>query len=112
LTRFYHNPSPSGIGAAGEVAFHDPSPVKERRSDRRPLLLAIAAASLLTSQLGRLWPIFNEPVKFKVGEKVYRPVDATLSSAYVCPARAPPKDFLFRDRMNIASGLEGGFVTC
>ena len=35
-------------------------------------------------------PIFKQPVKFKVGEKVYRPVEVThpsdSSSSYVCPA--------------------------
>jgi len=35
-------------------------------------------------------PVFRQPVKFKVGEKVYRPVEATQPTdshpAYVCPA--------------------------
>lgn len=38
-------------------------------------------------------PIFKEPVKFKVGEKVYRPVEKTpqadSSSTYVCPTSGP-----------------------
>ena len=35
-------------------------------------------------------PVFKQPVKFKVGEKVYRPVEVThpgdATSSYVCPA--------------------------
>ncbi|HUA65373.1 MAG TPA: diphthine--ammonia ligase [Alphaproteobacteria bacterium] len=43
-------------------------------------------------------PIFKEPVKFKVGEKVYRPVEVTppadaadSNSSYVCPTAGPTK---------------------
>ena len=47
-------------------------------------------------------PIFQQPVKFKVGEKVYRPVEAThpgdATSSYVCPAGPrPTKGFWFCD---------------
>jgi len=35
-------------------------------------------------------PVFRQPVKFKVGEKVYRPVEVTqpgdATSSYVCPS--------------------------
>jgi uncharacterized protein (TIGR00290 family) len=38
-------------------------------------------------------PVFRQPVKFKVGEKVYRPVEVThpadSNSAYVCPTSGP-----------------------
>jgi len=38
-------------------------------------------------------PIFKEPVRFKVGEKVYRPVEVTQpgdsNSTYVCPSTGP-----------------------
>jgi uncharacterized protein (TIGR00290 family) len=38
-------------------------------------------------------PIFKKPVKFKVGDKVYRPVEVThpanLDSTYVCPGSGP-----------------------
>jgi len=34
--------------------------------------------------------VFKQPVKFKIGEKVYRPVEVThpgnTSSTYVCPS--------------------------
>lgn len=41
-------------------------------------------------------PIFRQPVKFKVGEKIYRPVEVThpthsTNSAYVCPTSGPRK---------------------
>ena len=40
-------------------------------------------------------PIFKEPVQFKRGEKVYRPVDLThptdSGSSYVCPTSGPTK---------------------
>lgn len=47
-------------------------------------------------------PIFREPVKFKVGEKVYRPVEATYpgnnDSSYVCqPGPRQTKGFWFCD---------------
>jgi uncharacterized protein (TIGR00290 family) len=48
-------------------------------------------------------PVFKEPVKFKVGEKVYRPVEVThpvdANSAYVCPTTGPraTKGFWFCD---------------
>jgi uncharacterized protein (TIGR00290 family) len=48
-------------------------------------------------------PVFKEPVKFKVGEKVYRPIEVThpvdSNSAYVCPATGPQvtKGFWFCD---------------
>jgi len=47
-------------------------------------------------------PVFKQPVKFKVGEKVYRPVEGThpgdANSAYVCPSGArPTKGFWFCD---------------
>lgn len=48
-------------------------------------------------------PVFQQPVKFKVGEKVYRPVEAThptdSHSAYVCPTSGPPatRGFWFCD---------------
>jgi uncharacterized protein (TIGR00290 family) len=48
-------------------------------------------------------PIFRQPVKFKIGEKVYRPVEvvhpADSNSAYVCPATGPraTKGFWFCD---------------
>jgi uncharacterized protein (TIGR00290 family) len=48
-------------------------------------------------------PIFKEPVKFKVGEKVYRPVEVThpsdSNSTYVCPSTGPraTKGFWFCD---------------
>jgi hypothetical protein len=36
--------------------------------------------------------VFRQPIKFKVGEKVYRPLEVThpvdSNSAYVCPAHA------------------------
>jgi diphthamide synthase len=38
-------------------------------------------------------PVFRQPIKFKVGEKVYRPLEVThpvdSNSAYVCPASGP-----------------------
>ena len=38
-------------------------------------------------------PIFKEPVKFKIGEKIYRPVEVThpvsSDSTYVCPTSGP-----------------------
>jgi len=48
-------------------------------------------------------PVFRQPVKFRVGEKVYRPVEVThpvdSNSAYVCPASDPraTKGFWFCD---------------
>ena len=40
-------------------------------------------------------PIFRESVKFKCGEKVYRPIEMThpndFNSAYVCPTSGPTK---------------------
>jgi uncharacterized protein (TIGR00290 family) len=52
-------------------------------------------------------PVFRQPVKFKVGEKVYRPVEVThpadSNSAYVCPtsgARAT-KGFWFCDLLPV-----------
>jgi len=47
-------------------------------------------------------PIFQQPVKFKVGEKVYRPVEVThpsdSNSSYVCPSGArQTKGFWFCD---------------
>ena len=47
-------------------------------------------------------PIFKQPVKFKLGEKVYRPVEVThpsdSTSAYVCPSGArQTKGFWFCD---------------
>jgi uncharacterized protein (TIGR00290 family) len=45
-------------------------------------------------------PVFKEPVKFKVGEKVYRPVEVThpTDSAYVCPSGpTATKGFWFCD---------------
>lgn len=50
-------------------------------------------------------PVFQAPVKFKVGEKVYRPVEVThpvdvnSNSAYVCPTTSPrpTKGFWFCD---------------
>jgi uncharacterized protein (TIGR00290 family) len=47
-------------------------------------------------------PIFKEPVKFKVGEKVYRPVEVThpsdSNSSYVCPSGpTKTKGFWFCD---------------
>lgn len=47
-------------------------------------------------------PVFKQPVKFKVGEKVYRPVEITApaasTSAYVCPASPrQTKGFWFCD---------------
>lgn len=47
-------------------------------------------------------PVFKQPVKFKVGEKVYRPVEVThpgdANSAYVCPSGArTTKGFWFCD---------------
>ncbi|MDE3068900.1 MAG: diphthine--ammonia ligase [Verrucomicrobiota bacterium] len=50
-------------------------------------------------------PVFNQPVKFKVGEKVYRPVEAThptdSNSPYVCPPSGPraTRGFWFCDLM-------------
>ena len=38
-------------------------------------------------------PVFRQPIKFHVGEKIYRPVEAThpadSTSAYVCPTSGP-----------------------
>jgi uncharacterized protein (TIGR00290 family) len=47
-------------------------------------------------------PVFQQSVKFKVGEKVYRPVEVTppsaATSSYVCPAGPrPTKGFWFCD---------------
>lgn len=49
-------------------------------------------------------PIFRQPVRFRVGEKIYRPVEVTHptdsgSSAYVCPTSGPrtTKGFWFCD---------------
>ena len=47
-------------------------------------------------------PVFRQPVKFKVGEKVYRPVEIThpsdSNSSYVCPSGArQTKGFWFCD---------------
>jgi uncharacterized protein (TIGR00290 family) len=49
-------------------------------------------------------PVFREPVKFKIGEKIYRPIEATHpaqagNSAYVCPSSGPraTKGFWFCD---------------
>lgn len=48
-------------------------------------------------------PIFHEPVRFRVGEKVYRPLEtshpADSNSSYVCPTAAarPTKGFWFCD---------------
>lgn len=47
-------------------------------------------------------PVFREPVKFKVGEKVYRPVEIThpgnTNSSYVCPSSPrQTKGFWFCD---------------
>jgi len=48
-------------------------------------------------------PVFKEPVKFTVGEKVYRPVEVThpadSNSSYVCPSSGPraTKGFWFCD---------------
>jgi uncharacterized protein (TIGR00290 family) len=47
-------------------------------------------------------PVFKQPVKFKLGEKVYRPVEVThpsdSTSAHVCPSGAPQtKGFWFCD---------------
>jgi uncharacterized protein (TIGR00290 family) len=48
-------------------------------------------------------PVFRQPVKFKVGERVYRPVEATppsdsTTSTYVCrPGPRPTKGFWFCD---------------
>jgi uncharacterized protein (TIGR00290 family) len=47
-------------------------------------------------------PVFQQPVKFKVGEKVYRPVEVTYpsdaTSFYVCPAGPrPTRGFWFCD---------------
>lgn len=47
-------------------------------------------------------PIFKQPIKFKIGEKVYRPVEVTHSgdsnSAYVCPSSPrQTKGFWFCD---------------
>jgi len=46
-------------------------------------------------------PIFKQPVKFTLGEKVYRPVDTTpdSNSSYVCPTTgpAPTRGFWFCD---------------
>ena len=49
-------------------------------------------------------PVFRQPVRFKVGEKIYRPVEVThptdsASSAYVCPTSGPrqTKGFWFCD---------------
>jgi uncharacterized protein (TIGR00290 family) len=48
-------------------------------------------------------PIFRQPVKFKVGEKIYRPVEVThptdSASSYVCPPSSPrqTKGFWFCD---------------
>ncbi len=54
-------------------------------------------------------PVFGAPVKFKVGEKVYRPLESThpaeANSAYVCPAGArPTKGFWFCDLLPDKSG--------
>ena len=48
-------------------------------------------------------PVFRQPVKFKAGEKVYRPVEVThpadSNSSYVCPTAGPraTKGFWFCD---------------
>jgi uncharacterized protein (TIGR00290 family) len=48
-------------------------------------------------------PVFKTPVRFKIGEKVYRPVEvshpADSNSTYVCPASGQPatKGFCFCD---------------
>jgi uncharacterized protein (TIGR00290 family) len=46
-------------------------------------------------------PVFKEPVKFKVGEKVYRPVETThpgsSTSGYVCSSPRQTKGFWFCD---------------
>jgi len=49
-------------------------------------------------------PVFKEPVKFKVGEKVYRPIEVThpgdATSSHVCPAGPrPTRGFWFCDLM-------------
>jgi uncharacterized protein (TIGR00290 family) len=52
-------------------------------------------------------PIFRQPVKFKVGEKVYRPVEVThptdSNSSYVCPTPGPraTKGFWFCDLLPV-----------
>ena len=52
-------------------------------------------------------PVFRQPVKFKVGEKVYRPVEVThpadSNSAYVCPTSGPraTKGFWFCDLLPV-----------
>lgn len=46
-------------------------------------------------------PVFNQPVRFSVGEKIYRPVEVThpSDSSYVCPSTGPrqTKGFWFCD---------------
>jgi len=54
-------------------------------------------------------PVFKQPVKFKVGEKVYRPVEIThpsdAHSAYVCPSGVrPTKGFWFCDLLPDKNG--------
>jgi diphthamide synthase (EF-2-diphthine--ammonia ligase) len=52
-------------------------------------------------------PVFRQPVKFKVGEKVYRPIEVThpadSNSACVCPASGPlaTKGFWFCDLLPV-----------
>jgi uncharacterized protein (TIGR00290 family) len=51
-------------------------------------------------------PIFKEPVKFKVGEKVYRPIEAPRTadsnSTYVCPSGpTATKGFWFCDLLPV-----------
>jgi len=46
-------------------------------------------------------PVFKEPVRFKVGEKIYRPVEVThpgnANSGYVCSSPRLTKGFWFCD---------------
>jgi uncharacterized protein (TIGR00290 family) len=52
-------------------------------------------------------PIFKEPVKFKLGEKVYRPIETTRpvdsNSSYVCPTSEPrtTRGFWFCDLLPV-----------
>ena len=51
-------------------------------------------------------PIFKEPVRFKVGEKVYRPLEVThpgdSNSSYVCPSGSrPTRGFWFCDLLPV-----------
>jgi uncharacterized protein (TIGR00290 family) len=51
-------------------------------------------------------PIFKQPVRFRIGEKVYRPIEVThpgdSDSSYVCPPGArPTKGFWFCDLLTM-----------